>query len=132
MAGPPPRRTSRLLGCLARPLERLVDAARHEVERRPTFHRERGARVVRQDEDGDVVGRVLAPPASLVRGADTGRLDLAPQAPGLLALSLGLSALFSDDHEMLRHGMVMYDALYAWLKNARGESHGWPPKAVKL
>ena len=42
----------------------------------------------------------------IVRGADTGRLDLAPQAAGLLALSLGLSALFKDDHEMLRHGMV--------------------------
>ena len=66
--------------------------------------------------------------ATIVRGADTGRLDLAPQAPGLLALSLGLSALFKDDHEMLRHGMVMYDALYAWLKEARDETHGWPPQ----
>jgi hypothetical protein len=64
--------------------------------------------------------------AVIVRGADTGRPDLAPQAPGLLALSLGLSALFEDDHEMLRHGMVMYDALYAWLKQARGGTHGWP------
>ena len=68
--------------------------------------------------------------ATIVRGADTGRLDLAPQAPGLLALSLGLSALFKDDHEMLRHGMVMYDALYAWLKEARDETHGWPPQAT--
>ena len=68
--------------------------------------------------------------ATIVRGADTGRLDLAPQAPGLLALSLGLSALFKDDHEMLRHGMVMYDALYAWLKEARDETHGWPPPAT--
>ena len=67
--------------------------------------------------------------ATIVRGADTGRLDLAPQAPGLLALSLGLSALFQDDHEMLRHGMVMYDALYAWLKQARDETHGWPPQS---
>lgn len=66
--------------------------------------------------------------ALIVRGADTGRLDLAPQAPGLLALSLGLSALFKDDHEMLRHGMVVYDALYAWLKEARDETHGWPPQ----
>jgi hypothetical protein len=66
--------------------------------------------------------------ARIVRGADTGRLDLAPQAPGLLALSLGLSALFKDDHEMLRHGMVVYDALYAWLKEARDETHGWPPQ----
>jgi hypothetical protein len=67
--------------------------------------------------------------AAIVRGADTGRLDLAPQAAGLLALSLGLSALFKDDHAMLRHGMVMYDALYAWLKEARDETHGWPPQA---
>jgi hypothetical protein len=67
--------------------------------------------------------------AAIVRGADTGRLDLAPQAPGLLAISLGLSARFKDDHEMLRHGMVMYDALYAWLKQARDETHGWPPSS---
>jgi hypothetical protein len=67
--------------------------------------------------------------ALIVRGADTGRLDLAPQAAGLLALSLGLSALFEDDREMLRHGMVMYDALYAWLTKARDETHGWPPQA---
>ena len=63
-----------------------------------------------------------------VRGADTARLDLAPQAPGLLALSLGLSQVFTDDHEMLRHGMVMYDALYAWCRDCRKETHGWPPK----
>jgi hypothetical protein len=67
--------------------------------------------------------------AAIVRGADTGRLDLAPQAPGLLAISLGLSARFKDDHEMLRHGLVMYDALYAWLTQARDETHGWPPAA---
>ena len=65
--------------------------------------------------------------AIIVRGADTGRLDLAPQAAGLLALSLGLSHVYQDDHEMLRHGMIMYDALYAWCRSARGETHGWPP-----
>jgi len=54
--------------------------------------------------------------ATIVRGADTGRPDLAPQAPGLLAISSGLSRNFADDHEMLRHGMVMYDALYRWCK----------------
>ena len=68
--------------------------------------------------------------ALIVRGADTGRLDLAPQAPGLLAVSLGLSVLFHDDHEMLRHGMVLYDALYAWLRDARGETHNWNPAAM--
>ena len=52
--------------------------------------------------------------ALIVRGADTSRLDLAPEAPGLFAISQGLSQNFSDDYEMLRHGMVMYDALYAW------------------
>ena len=63
--------------------------------------------------------------AIVVRGADTDRLELAPQCAGLLAISLGLSCNFSDDHEMLRHGMVMYDALYAWCCHARGETHNW-------
>jgi hypothetical protein len=66
--------------------------------------------------------------AVIVRGADTSQLDLAPQAPGLLALSLGLSRVYADDHEMLRHGMVMYDALYAWCRDCQKEKHGWPPK----
>lgn len=52
--------------------------------------------------------------ADIVRGADTARLDLTPQSAGLYAISLGLSRRFRDDHEMLGHGMVMYDALYAW------------------
>ena len=54
--------------------------------------------------------------ALIVRAADTNRLDLAPQAPGLLAISQGLSRNFADDHEMLAHGMVIYDALYAWCR----------------
>ena len=66
--------------------------------------------------------------AVIVRGADTARLDLVPQASGLMALSLGLSRVFPDDHEMLRHGMVMYDALYAWCRDCQKETHGWPPK----
>jgi hypothetical protein len=52
--------------------------------------------------------------AGIVRGADTSRLDLTPQSSGLYAISVGLSRNFPDDHEMLRHGLVMYDALYAW------------------
>jgi hypothetical protein len=63
--------------------------------------------------------------AVIVRGADTDRLDLAPQCAGLLALSLGLSKNFANDHAMLRQGMVMYDALYTWAKNAQGERHNW-------
>ena len=61
----------------------------------------------------------LAKLALIVRGADTNRLDLAPQAPGLLAISQGLSRNFGNDHEMLEHGMVVYDALYAWCKEQR-------------
>ena len=61
--------------------------------------------------------------AAIVRGADTGKPELTPQSPGLLAVSLGLSALYPDDHVMLEHGMVVYDALYAWLKRARAEVH---------
>ncbi|HWL73524.1 MAG TPA: chromate resistance protein ChrB domain-containing protein [Burkholderiaceae bacterium] len=66
--------------------------------------------------------------ALIVRGADTSRLDLTPQSAGLYALSLGLSHDFADDHEMLKHGMVMYDALYAWCKHCQKESHNWPPR----
>jgi rhodanese-related sulfurtransferase len=54
--------------------------------------------------------------ALIVRGADTSRLDLAPQAPGLLAISQGLSRIYENDLEMLEHGIVMYDALYAWCR----------------
>jgi Uncharacterized conserved protein len=68
--------------------------------------------------------------AVIVRGADTARPDLAPQCPGLLAVSLGLSHNFPDDHEMLRHGFVMYDALYAWLKHVRDEKHDWNPQRI--
>jgi hypothetical protein len=67
--------------------------------------------------------------AIIVRGADTGHPELAAQAPGLLAISLGLSRVYADDQEMLRHGLVMYDALYAWCREGRGETHGWPPAA---
>lgn len=65
--------------------------------------------------------------AVIVRGADTSRLDLTPQSSGLFAISLGLSAVFSDDHEMLGHGMTMYDALYAWCRSCQGDTHNWPP-----
>jgi rhodanese-related sulfurtransferase len=69
----------------------------------------------------------LADLAVIVRGADTHRLDLAPQAAGLAAISLGLSRNFANDHEMLEQGMVMYDALYAWCKEGKNEIHTWNP-----
>ena len=70
----------------------------------------------------------LARLALIVRGADTSRLDLSPQSAGLYAISLGLSRVFADDHEMLRHGMVMYDALYAWCRESQGDTHKGPPQ----
>jgi len=78
--------------------------------------------------DGDPA---LARLALIVRAADTGKLDLAAQAPGLAAVSLGLSRLFADDHEMLKHGMVMYDALYRWSKEGMDEAHTWNPQAYR-
>lgn len=65
--------------------------------------------------------------AGIVRGADTGQLDLTPQSAGLYAFSLGLSKRFADDQEMLGHGMVMYDALHTWCEQGQGETHNWPP-----
>jgi rhodanese-related sulfurtransferase len=68
--------------------------------------------------------------ATIVRGADTSRHDLSPQCGGLFAISLGLSANFSDDHEMLGHGMVIYDALYTWCRSLQEERHNWPAASV--
>jgi rhodanese-related sulfurtransferase len=65
--------------------------------------------------------------AAIVRGADTSRHDLTPQCGGLFAISLGLSANFPDDHAMLAHGLVMYDALYTWCRSLQAETHNWPP-----
>ena len=69
--------------------------------------------------------------ALIVRGADTNRLDLAPQAAGLAALSLGLSRNFPDDHEMLEQGMPVYDALYRWCKDGTQEVHTWKPQGCR-
>ncbi len=65
--------------------------------------------------------------AVIVRGADTDRHDLAPECAGLLAVTLGLSHNYPNDHEMLKQGMVIYDALYSWCKGHQGETHTWEP-----
>jgi hypothetical protein len=67
--------------------------------------------------------------AEIVRGADTDRLDLAPQAAGLWAISAGLSYNYNDDHEQLALGMKIYDALYSWAKFVQQERHTWNPKS---
>lgn len=73
----------------------------------------------------------LARLALIVRGADTARHDIAPEAGGLHAISLGLSALAGDDdHGLLERGFMVYDALFAWLRFAAEERHNWPAKAA--
>ena len=78
---------------------------------------------------------LAAPPlkrlATIVRAADTARLDLAPEAPGLLAASLGLSRMYSDDVEQLEAGMHLYDAFYRWCRDASAETHNWPTNKIK-
>lgn len=69
--------------------------------------------------------------ATMVRAADTGRMDLSPEAPGLLAASLGLSRMYDDDLEQLEAGMLVYDAFYRWCRDATGETHNWPTNRGK-
>jgi rhodanese-related sulfurtransferase len=81
--------------------------------------------------DTMVEGFGLATPAlqrlaAIVRGADTGRPDLAPESAGLLAVSLGLSQMFHDDLAQLDAGLTVYDALYRWARDAGAETHNWP------
>ena len=77
------------------------------------------------DEFG-LASEALARLATIIRGADTDRHDLAPQAAGLLAASLGLSRMYRDDLEQLDASMVLYDALYRWCRDAVEETHDWP------
>ena len=69
--------------------------------------------------------------ALIVRGADTSRQDLAPEAAGLLAASFGYSRMYKDDLEQLAHAMELYDALYRWARDAADESHNWPATKAK-
>ena len=64
--------------------------------------------------------------ATIVRGADTNRHELAAQSAGLLAVSLGLSRMYRDDYEQIDAGMLIYDAFYRWARDATEESHDWP------
>jgi rhodanese-related sulfurtransferase len=77
-------------------------------------------------EEFGLASEALARLAVIVRGADTDRLDLAPQAAGLLAASLGLSRMYKDDLAQLEAAMRLYDAFYRWSRDAVAESHNWP------
>lgn len=69
--------------------------------------------------------------AKIVLGADTARLDLVPEAAGLVAASFGLSRMYADDLEQLEAGMGLYDAFYRWCRDATGETHNWPSSKPK-
>ena len=72
----------------------------------------------------DALGKM----AVIIRGADTDRFNLAPQAAGLWAISAGLSYNYKNDYEMLEIGMKIYDALYSWAKYVQAEKHTWKPE----
>jgi len=72
----------------------------------------------------------LARLAEIVRAADTDTLDRSPQAPGLLAISLGLGANIEDDQELLATALPLYDALYTWCRALGSERHGWHPQTI--
>jgi len=72
----------------------------------------------------------LARLAEIVRAADTDTLDRSAQAPGLLAISLGLGANIADDQELLKTALPIYDALYTWCRSLGGERHGWNPQSL--
>ena len=112
-------------------LAKELDAVPYDVDGATLSHRDDRCSFDAFLDDHRLNDPALRDLANIVRGADTDRLDLAPQAAGLLAISLGLSRLcMDDDHRMLAHGFVVYDALYEWLRYGRNESHGWNPGRV--
>ena len=70
--------------------------------------------------------------AEIVRAADTDTLEKSAQAPGLLAITLGLSKNIDNDQEMLKIGLIIYDALYSWCETLKTERHGWNPKQIRM
>jgi rhodanese-related sulfurtransferase len=117
----------------AAPADVLTVAAKHraepfDVSDEGVFWSHRGERCtfdIMVETFGLSSHEPLARLAEIVRGADTDRLDVAPEAAGLLAISLGLSRQHSDDHVQLEAGMAVYDALYRWCRDAQGEKHNW-------
>lgn len=81
-------------------------------------------------EEFGLASPALARLADIVRAADTGRLEDCPQAAGILAVSLGLSRLYTDDLAQLEGAMIVYDALYLWCRDAMDETHAWPATRV--
>ena len=109
-----------------------LDAVPSDIPGAPVSHRGERCSFDALLEDFALRDDALDRLATIVRGADTDRLDLSPQSAGLLAASLGLSKRFADDHEMLANAMPLYDGLYAWCRNevlGTNERHSWNPAA---
>ena len=107
-------------------------AVAYDIAGAPVTHRGERCSFDALLEDFELADPALARLAQIVRGADTDRLDLAPQSAGLLAASLGLSRRFPDDHQMLEQAMPVYDGLYAWCRSqveGHDEGHSWNPPA---
>jgi rhodanese-related sulfurtransferase len=118
------------------PAETVLEEARkrgavaYDLPNAPITHRGERCSFDALIEDFAIADPALDRLAAIVRGADTDRMDLAPQSAGLLAASLGLSARFADDLEMLENAMPMYDGLYAWCRReveGIAERHSWTP-----
>lgn len=103
-------------------------AAPFDIEGADVFWSHRGERCTFDTmvEEFGLATEPLLRLATIVRGADTARPDLAPEALGLLAASLGLSRMYGDDLEQLEVGMLLYDAFYRWCRDATDETHNWP------
>jgi len=111
-------------------VDRVADrfgAAPFDIEGVFWSHRGEGCTFDTMLQEFGLASEPLARLAAIIRGADTERPDLAPEAAGLLAASLGLSRMYRDDLEQLSAAMTLYDALYRWCRDATAETHGWPP-----
>jgi rhodanese-related sulfurtransferase len=103
-------------------------AVPYDIAGAPVTHRGERCSFDALIEDFALEEAALARLATIVRGADTDRHDLAPQCESLVAASMELSRRFADDHEMLAHAMPVYDSLYAWCRAAAGDKERpWNP-----
>jgi rhodanese-related sulfurtransferase len=107
------------------------NAAPFDIERVFWSHRGEMCTFDVMIEELGLTSEALLRLATIVRAADTARLDLAPESHGLLAASLGLSRMFTDDHEQLEAGVTLYDAFYRWCRDATTETHNWPTNRPK-
>jgi len=101
-------------------------AAAFDIENTFWSHRGEKCTFDTMVEEFGLDSETLAQVSRIVRGADTARLELAPESAGLLAASLGFSRMYKDDLAQLEASMALYDAIYRWCRDAQEETHNWP------